>query len=216
VEQVRKALGLDKDNFYLYGHSWGGILAMEYALKHQDHLKGLIISNMVSSVPAYVKYANDVLMPELGPEAIAEIKKLEAAKDYDNPRYEELLRPHYEHHILRRPMAEWPEPLMRGFAKHLNKKVYIPMQGPSELGASGILEKWDRTADLPKITVPTLVIGARYDTMDPKFMEMMSKKLPHGEYLYLPNGSHCAFYDDQDPYFAGLLKFLHEVDDKAR
>lgn len=213
VEQVRQALHLDKDNFYLYGHSWGGMLAIEYALKHQDHLKGLIISNMVSSIPAYNKYANDVLMPELGPEALAELHKLDAAKDYDNPRFEQLLQPHYEHHVLRRPMAEWPEPVLRGFARHLNKKVYVPMQGPSELGASGILVDWDRTEDLKNITVPTLVIGARYDTMDPKYMEMMSKKLPHGDYLYLPNGSHCAYYDDQDAYFAGLLEFLHKVDE---
>lgn len=43
VEQVRQALKVNQDNFYLYGQSWGGILAMEYALKYQQHLKGLII-----------------------------------------------------------------------------------------------------------------------------------------------------------------------------
>src|SRR6476469_5667761 len=63
VEQVRKALGMNKDNFYLLGHSWGGILAMEYALKYQDNLKGLIISNMMSSCPDYGKYAEEVLAP---------------------------------------------------------------------------------------------------------------------------------------------------------
>jgi proline iminopeptidase len=41
VETVRKALNLDKDNFYLLGHSWGGILGLEYALKYQDNIKGL-------------------------------------------------------------------------------------------------------------------------------------------------------------------------------
>jgi pimeloyl-ACP methyl ester carboxylesterase len=57
VEQVRQALGLDRENFYLLGHSWGGILGIEYALKYQSHLKGLIISNMMASVPLYNKYA---------------------------------------------------------------------------------------------------------------------------------------------------------------
>jgi proline iminopeptidase len=215
VEQVRQALGLDRDNFYLLGHSWGGILAIEYALKHQDHLKGLVIANMMSSIPAYNKYANEVLMPELEPAALAELKRLDAAKDYANPRFEELLAPHYEHHVLRRSLAEWPEPVIRGFVKHLNRKVYVPMQGPSELGASGILADWDRTGDLEKITVPTLVIGARHDTMDPKWMEMMSRRLPKGDYLYLPNGSHMDYYDDQDAFFEGLLRFLHRVDDAA-
>jgi proline iminopeptidase len=89
------------------------------------------------------------------------------------------------------------------------------MQGPSELGASGILLDWDRTDDLKKIAVPTLVIGARYDTMDPAFMEMMSKRLPQGRYLYCPQGSHMAMYDDQATYVTGLIKFLRDVDNGA-
>ena len=62
---MRPALGLDKSNFYLLGHSWGGILAMEYALKYQQHLKGLIISNMMASIPEYNEYAKRVLMPAM-------------------------------------------------------------------------------------------------------------------------------------------------------
>lgn len=212
VEQVRAALGLDRDDFYLLGHSWGGILAIEYALKYPQHLKGLIVSNMMSSIPAYNTYAHDVLMPQMEPAALKEILVLEAAKKYDDPRYEELLLPFYEAHILRRPIAEWPEPVMRSFVRHINKKVYVPMQGPSEMGASGILADWDRTADLKKIPVPTLVIGAEHDTMDPKYMRMMSEQLPRGDYLYLRNGSHMAMYDDQQAYFAGLLAWLHKVD----
>ena len=57
VEQVRQALGLDARNFYLYGQSWGGVLAIEYALQYQHHLKGLIISNMMASIPLYNEYA---------------------------------------------------------------------------------------------------------------------------------------------------------------
>jgi proline iminopeptidase len=45
---------LNKNNFYIYGHSWGGIVAMEYALKYQRNLKALIISNMVSSAKALI------------------------------------------------------------------------------------------------------------------------------------------------------------------
>jgi proline iminopeptidase len=208
VEQVRQALDLDKDNFYLLGHSWGGILATEYALKYQRHLKGLIISNMMSSIPAYVEYANTVLMPAMDQKVLAEVKAIEAKKDYKNPRYMELLMPaHYEKHILRRPAAEWPDPVNRTFA-HLNEKIYIPMQGPSELGASGKLEKWDRSGDLARVSVPTLVIGAKHDTMDPKHMEWMSKQFPKGAYLYCPNGSHMDMYDDQETYMKGLIAFL--------
>jgi proline iminopeptidase len=214
VEQVRAALGLTADNFVLYGQSWGGLLAIEYALAHPENLKGLVISNMMASIPAYNEYAKTVLMPAMDPEVLAEVQAIEAAKDYENPRYMELLVPNfYEQHVLRMPADQWPDPVNRAFAK-LNHDVYIPMQGPSEMGAGGKLVDWDRSRDLPSIKVPTLVIGARYDTMDPKYMEWMAKQLPNGTYLYCPNGSHMALYDDQSTYFEGLIKFLHVIETK--
>jgi proline iminopeptidase len=212
VEQVRRALDLDTDNFYLLGQSWGGLLAIEYALKHQDHLKALVISNMMASIPQYNDYAENVLMPAMDPKVLAEVKQLEADGKYEDPRYLELLIPnHYEQHVIRMPMDQWPDPLKRSF-DHMNPKVYIPMQGPSELGASGKIADWDRTADLKNITVPTLVIGARFDTMDPTHMEWMSKQIPNAQYLYCPNGSHLAMYDDQDIYMRGLIEFIRGVD----
>jgi proline iminopeptidase len=212
VEQVRQALHLDRDNFYLYGISWGGLLATEYALKYQQHLKGLVISNMMASVPAYNEYAHRVLMPAMDPKVLAEILALEAARKYDDPRYEELLMSSfYSEHVLRMPFAAWPDPVVRSFNR-LNKKVYIPMQGPSEMGASGKLEQWDRFAQLKTITVPTLVIGATHDTMDPAYMEKMARELPKGRFLLCPHGSHMSLYDDQDIYVRGLIDFILDVD----
>jgi proline iminopeptidase len=213
VEQVRKALGLNNKNFYLLGHSWGGILAAEYALKYGQNLKGLVISNMMMSIPAYNAYADHVLMPAMDQKALAEIKQLEADKKYEDPRYMELLMPHhYEHHVLRMPAAQWPEPVMRSM-KHMNPKIYVPMQGPSELGAHDAkLERWDRVADLPKIGVPTLVIAGRHDTMDPAHMKMVAQKVRRGRLLMCEKGSHMSMYDDQQTYFTGLVKFLRDVD----
>lgn len=91
VAQVRQAFGLDDDNFYLYGQSWGGILGMEYALAHQDKLKGLIVSNMVSSIPVYNDYAHNVLMADMDPAILARLEALEADEDYENPDYMGLL-----------------------------------------------------------------------------------------------------------------------------
>jgi proline iminopeptidase len=210
VEQVRQALGLGPHNFVLYGHSWGGILAIEYALRYQHQLRGLVISNMMSSVPAYNTYADQVLMPAMDQGKLTEIKALEAAGRIEDPRYMELLmEQHYVHHVLRLPHEDWPDPANRGLA-HINPAIYVSMQGPSELGISSdaSLARWDRTEDLAAITVPTLVIGARHDTMDPAFMEMMAGRLPAGKYLYCPAGSHMAMYDDQHAYFRGLVEFL--------
>jgi proline iminopeptidase len=212
VEQVRKALKLDKSNFYLLGQSWGGILAVEYALKYQDNLKGLIISNTMMSCQEYGKYAKEELGPKMAPEVLSEILEMEAKEDFDNPRYLELLIPNfYVEHFLRMPYDEWPDPVHRAF-KHLNNEVYTSMQGPSEFGIRGKLETWDRTQDLDKVNVPTLVIGATYDTMDPKHMEWVASQIKHGQFLLCPHGSHCAFYDDQETYFSGLIKFIKNVD----
>jgi proline iminopeptidase len=208
VEQVRQALKLDPSNFYLLGQSWGGILAIEYALKYQQNLKGLIISNMMSSIPAYNDYAHKVLIPQMDRKARVELEGIEKKGDFENPRYMELLQTnYYEKHILRMPADQWPDPVNRAFAK-INKAIYVPMQGPSEMGASGKLLDWDRSKDLGQINVPTLVIGAEYDTMDPHHMKWMAGAFAHGQYLYCPKGSHLAIYDDQKTYMAGLISFL--------
>jgi len=210
VEQVRTALGLDRDSFVLLGHSWGGILAAEYALAYGGHLKGLVISNMMMDVQAYNAYARDVLMPGINQQALAEIRALEATGDYENPRFMELLMEHYYvHHVLRMPASDWPDPARRGI-EHLNPAIYVKMQGPSELGISpsATLAGWSRFADLGSIDVPALVIGAAHDTMDPAHMEEVASSLPRGSYLYCPNGSHMAMYDDQQTYFEGLIGWL--------
>jgi proline iminopeptidase len=214
VEQVRKALGLDASNFIILGHSWGGILGLEYAIKYQENLKGLIISNMVSSIPDYIDYANKVLGPQLPEEVLKTIKFYEQKEDYSNPEYLGLIEEYYyPKHVLRMSPSEWPNPVLRAFA-NLNYPLYLKMQGPSEFGVVGnaILKGWDRTNDLSTISIPTLTIGAKYDTMDPKAMEKMSKLVQNGKYLYCPEGSHLAMYDDQNTYFRGVIDFLNAIE----
>lgn len=211
VEQVSQALGLAANNFVLYGQSWGGALAIEYALAYPRRLKGMVISNMMSSIPAYNKYAADVLIPAQDPERIRAIKAMETAGTTDDPRYDELLmEEHYPKHVLRLAVKDWPEPVVRSFSR-INKQVYVPMQGPSELGASGALSQWDRYEDLASIEVPTLVIGAAHDTMDPIHMRQMADRLPRGTYLHCPQGSHLAMYDDQETYMTGLTAWLNSL-----
>jgi proline iminopeptidase len=212
VEDVRKALNLDATNFYLLGSSWGGILAIEYALKYQNNLKGLIIANMMASAPEYGKYADDVLAKQMDEKVLAEVRMLEANKDFQNPRYMELLiSNYYTEHLCRFPVDQWPEPVNRSF-KHLNTTIYTLMQGPSEFGISGKLEKWDRKSDLPSIKVPTLTIGATHDTMDPEHMKWMASQVQQGRFLLCSNGSHMSMWDDQKNFFPGVIGFLKDVD----
>jgi proline iminopeptidase len=210
VEQVRRAIGADSSNFYVLGNSWGGILAMEYALKHQQHMKGLIVANMVASIPDYNVYAKNVLAPQMDSNVYKELMTIEAKHDYSNPRYEELLMPNfYSKHICRLP--EWPDPVNRAL-KHINYDIYKMMQGPSEFGASGRLLNWDIKEQLKNITIPTLMIGAKHDTMDPAAMETQSKMVKNGSYLYCPNGSHLSMWDDQQVFMKGVIDWIRSVD----
>jgi proline iminopeptidase len=210
VEQVRQAIGADGKNFYLLGNSWGGILAMEYALKYQKNLKGLMISNMMASAPAYGRYANEVLAKQMDPKVLSEIRAIEAKKDFENPRYMELLLPHFYHkHICR--LKEWPDGLKRAM-DHVNGAIYTLMQGPSEFGIGGRLANWDVKNRLKEIIVPTLMIGAKYDTMDPKAMEEQSRLVKNGRFLFCPDGSHLSMWDDQQIFMRGVIRFIKDVD----
>ena len=208
VEQVRKALGLGPDNFYLLGNSWGGMLAMEYALKYQDNLKGLIVANMTADFGKYAAY-NAKLRAELPKDILDQLAEYESQGAYHDPAYQQLVFEHYyKEHICR--FDEWPEPVSRSFA-HINQTVYEYMQGPSEFVPGGILQGWSVWDRLGELRVPTLMVGAAHDTMNPKEMEEMSTLVQNGRYLFCPNGSHLAMWDDQEVFMNGVIAFIQDV-----
>ena len=206
VEEVRRGLGLE--NFVLYGQSWGGMLGIEYALAYQRHLRGLVISNMTAGIQAYLGRLEH-LKGLLSPESRAELERLEAAEDYDDPEYQRIMMDElYPQCICR--TKPWPEPVTRAF-RDANLAIYNVMQGKSEFVVTGNFKDWERWDDLHRITVPTLTIGAAHDTMDPADLARMATLLPKGESLICPEGSHLAMWDDQAVYFEGLLKFLQSL-----
>jgi proline iminopeptidase len=207
VEQVRVALGLDSTNFFLLGHSWGGILALEYALKYQHNLKGLVVSNMTADFHRYAAY-NEKLRSQLRPTLVDSLKAFEAKGAYTDPLYLQLVeREFYARHICR--IYPFPEAVQRTF-RHLNPAVYVHMQGPSEFVPGGILKDWTVWDRLKEIRVPTLTVGARYDSMNPEEMKEMAALVQNGRYHYCPNGSHMALWDDQEVYMSGVIGFLTE------
>jgi proline iminopeptidase len=206
VEDVRKGLGLE--NFVLYGQSWGGMLSIEYALKYQQHLRGLVISNMTAGIQAYLRRINDIKQ-QLPPEKLARLDALEAAEDYDNPEYTAIMMEDlYPMAICRN--KPWPESVSRAF-RDANLQVYNTMQGKSEFVVTGYFKDWERWDDLHRITVKTLTLGAHFDSMDPADIVRMAELMPNAESAICPNGSHLAMWDDQAVYFEHLLRFLKSL-----
>ena len=207
VEQVRLGLGLDR--FYLLGHSWGGMLAIEYALKYQHHLKALVVSSMTGSIASYIHRINE-LRGQLPSDIITRMTKYEQEHDFDAPAYKDMLVKHlYEHYVCRR--IPWPKPVSRAIS-HLAMPVYSAMQGPNEFMVTGTIAGWDRWADLKDIRVPTLLIAGQHDTIRTSDVEEMSKLIPRATVEICPEGSHLSCWDDQSHYFPALTQFLVNVE----
>ena len=210
VEQVRKGLGLD--NFYLLGHSWGSMLAMEYLQKYQSHVKAAVLSNMTAGIKSYVSYSQKQKNEFLTKQELVIFDSLDSRKLYDSPVYQELLMTKlYTKNVCRLPIEKWPEPLMRAFKK-ANHTIYIQMQGVDEFHVTGNFKDWEMWDRLPNIKVPTLVIGGMYDEMNPDDMKKEGNLIPNSRTYLCPNGSHLSMYDDQQNYFKNLVAFFKDVD----
>jgi proline iminopeptidase len=196
------------ENFVLYGQSWGGMLAIEYALKYQQHLRALVISNMTAGMQTYLKRIGEVAK-KLDPVTLAELHVFEAMEDYDSPEYQRIMMEElYPMAICR--LKPWPEPVTRAF-RDANLAIYNHMQGTSEFVVTGTFKDWERWDDLHKITVRTLTLGAENDTMDPEDIRKMATLMPNATAAICPDGSHLAMWDDQAIYFEHLLGFLRTV-----
>lgn len=209
VEQVRQALGLDQ--FYLLGHSWGGLLSIEYALEFQKHIKGMVISNMTASIPSYVRYLGE-LREQMPADSVARMMHFEAAGDYEAPEYQELLQELYNRHVCR--AQPWPDAVQRAFA-HVNAQVYNTMQGDNEFVVTGTFKDWDRWDDLHRIEVPTLLTVGRQDTMSVADIEEMGRRIPDAGVDVVEDAGHLAMWDNPEGYFRGILDFVKEIEGRG-
>jgi proline iminopeptidase len=208
VEQVRRGLGLER--CVIYGQSWGGILAIEYALAYPQHVSRLVISNMTASYPSYVEYVGE-LRAAMPPDIDRALKSFEERGDYLAAQYQQLLMDHlYSKHICR--LEPWPEPALRSLM-NLNADIYNTIQGPSEFTVTGNAKDWDRWQDLHRLSMPTLLMVGRYDTMSVAHIERMGSLIPNSQVVVCENGSHWSMYDDQEAYFGALVPFLLKAAD---
>jgi proline iminopeptidase len=203
VEEVRQGLGLDK--VVLLGHSWGGILAIDYALKYQRHLNGLVISNMTAGIQSLLKHL-EVIKNKLPPNTLSELKALEAKEDYDSPAYQRIMMEDLYPKVICR-LKPWPDAVERAL-RHMNEKIYNQMQGKSEFLVTGNLKDWERWDRLKEIKVRALTMGATYDEMDPEDMKRMATMMPNARSVIMEKGSHLSMWDAQPEYFNALIKFL--------
>ncbi|MBM6863033.1 proline-specific peptidase family protein [Ligilactobacillus aviarius] len=205
LEELRQKLNYD--NFYLIGQSWGGALAMMYALKYGQHLKGLIISSMVDNIDEYLEHINALREKTLTPEAVAYMKECEAKNDLDNARYQGYVD------VLNREYVDRKQPMaIRHLIPTMATPVYNAFQGNNEFVVTGKLKEWDIRDRMKDITMPTLLTFGEHETMPLKSAERMARDIPHARLETTPYGGHHHMIDNAPVYFAHLKRFLSDVE----
>lgn len=205
VEEVRRKLGLD--HFYLLGQSWGGVLGIEYALKYPEHLRGLILSSMIDNLAEYSDNINAIREKLFTPAQVAYMKKIEAAHDFTDEKYRQLvatLGENYLHHQS--------DPQPRHLISTMATPVYNYFQGDNEFVMVGALKDWDRRADIHKIQVPTYLTFGGHETMPLAAASRMAKTIPHATLHVTPNAGHGQMLDNPTDYFQHLGEWLTQTD----
>lgn len=202
VETVRTALGLG--TVHLLGHSWGGWLAIDYALTYPHAVRSLILESTVADIP-HLQTELQLLREALGVETVQMMQRHEAAGTFDHPEYTAAVTLLNYRHVCR--LMEWPAPVRRSL-DDWNMAPYTSMQGPNEFLYTGNLKDWNRIPDLPRITAPVLITCGQYDELTPACSLRMKDALPQAEIHIIGNASHMAFYEIPDEYYPALLGFL--------
>ena len=211
VGAVRDALGLEKT--HIFGSSWGGMLAMEYALTKPAGLASLVISSSPASIPLWAEETSR-LRSELPEEVRATLDEHETAGTTGSPEYEAATMVFYKRHVCR--LDEWPDHILRAFAKlQQNPDVYMYMQGPNEFVITGTLKDWDIVDRLGEIDVPTLITTGGHDECTPKQAEIVHRGIQGSEWVVFENGSHMQFAEEPEHYLEVLDDFLTRVEADA-
>jgi len=208
VQAMRDAFGLDR--VHLFGSSWGGMLAMEYALTQPTGLASLLLASSPASIPLWEAETGRLrrLLPE---ETQSVLDEHEANGTLDSPEYEAASMEFYRRHVCRvDPFPDCVQRTFAGVAEHPD--VYMTMQGPNEFVITGTLKTWDITDRLGEIDVPTLVVTGEHDEATPAINRTVSEGIPGAESLILAGCSHMAHVEQTEDYLALLDRFFAEVE----
>lgn len=198
------------DRYYLYGQSWGGMLALEHALDHPHGLRGLILANSLSSTALWCSEA-DRLRKTLPEDAQATLDEHEAAGTTESDEYVGAMMEFYTRYVCR--AQPFPECVMQSFMALMeDNTVYSTMWGPSEFTCTGSLSSWDVTRRLGEIANPTLILSGRYDESTPAVNEVLRDGIPGSRWEVLENSAHCSHAEEPERTRELVTAFLAEAD----
>jgi L-proline amide hydrolase len=208
IDALRDQLGLGK--LHVLGQSWGGMLAMEYALTRPYGLASIVVADSPASMLLWVSEANR-LRSELPPEVERVLSSHEAAGTTTDPAYAEACNVFYHRHLCR--LETWPDCVMRAMqALSDDGFVYNVMNGPSEFHVIGKLKTWDITERLAEIRVPTLLLSGRHDEATPTIVGAIHERIPKSEWICFESSAHMPHVEEPDAFNAAVRGFLSGIE----
>ena len=201
LAKIIKHLKIEK-RYILAGASWGGMLALNYAIKKPAGLKGLIIANSLPSSRMWVRETRKLVarLPTKHRNAIYKYEKLEK---YTNKEYLAANTEFADRHIRQIPPLIDNEP-KREFGKH----VYEAMWGPTEFTVRGSLKDWSVEKELHRIKVPTFFINGEKDEATPAMQRFMQARVQGSEYYCIKGAAHYAFIEAPLEWMQATEKWL--------
>jgi proline-specific peptidase len=203
VDAVRAALGLER--IHLLGQSWGGWLAIEYMTRGTSGIERLVLASTSASAQEFIDGAR-LLIEQLSEPHRSVIIEGGERGEYDTPEYHEAVMEFYKRHLCR--LDPWPPALNASVEILEGNAVYLTMNGPTEFDVIGPLRTWDRTADLGRIDVPTLITVGRHDEIPPSCAETLRAGIPDARVVVFEHSGHVSHLEEPDAYLAAVRDFL--------
>jgi proline iminopeptidase len=209
LDSLRAHLGYDK--VHLLGHSWGTILALEYYRVHPGHVVSLTLASAALDIPTWERNAKR-LVATLPDSSRRAIRVREAEGKFDAPDYQAALGEFYGRYVWRHPVEADLDSLM----KTVNENIYNYMQGPSEFTITGTLKRYDGTALLRKVKVPTLFTVGEFDEADPATIRRFARMTPGARVVVLRGAAHLTPWDARQESIRTERAFLSAADSTGR
>ncbi len=208
LEQLKNALNLKE--YYLYGHSWGGLLGLAYYLEHPEHMKSLIFGSPLISTPLWISDA-DTLLTSLHDSLQSVIQISIKNGDFNSIEYLQAESVFYDNFILRTSRIKSKYDTV---PKESNRTIYKYMWGPSEFISTGTLKNYDLSNRLSEIEIPTLFITGEFDEARPSTVKSFQSQVPNSEFVVIEGAGHATMHDNLKDNINAIKDFIDKIEDK--
>ncbi len=209
MEQVDSLLAyLQVKEYYLYSHSYGTMLAMDYYLKNPQHIKGIVFASPCMSTQRWVTDADTLagLLPDSTKQVLRQYIRREKT---DSIKFAKATDTYYSTYYNRKqPVPKEVDSAIRNSGDNM----YQHMWGKYDFECTGTLSNYNRIKDISRINVPVLFACGEFDAARPVTVQYYHSLLPGSEFVVIPDAGHGTMGDNPDIDYKYVHLFLQRLD----